>query len=64
MFRWQSRAKPAHVLPSYALEGQPQLKDSSAYRQLRPTKLDKIKNLFHHIHSGGVIGLSPELPGG
>ena len=25
----------------------------------RPTKLDKIKNLYVHLHSGGVIGCSP-----
>ena len=29
-----------------------------------PTKLDKIKNFSHQVRGGGVIGLSPDLPGG
>ena len=33
---------------------QPHLEDSSVYRPLRPTKLDKIKNLHAEIHTGAV----------
>ena len=33
---------------------QPHLEDGSAYRPLRPTKLDKIKNLHAEIHTGAV----------
>ena len=28
----------------------------SVYRPLRPTKLDKIKNLYHYLHSDTLIG--------
>ena len=31
------------------------LKDSTAYSPLRPTKLDKIKNLYHCVRLGAVI---------
>ncbi len=36
-------------------QSHPQLEDGSAYRQLRPTKLDKIKNLYHCVRLGAVI---------
>ena len=35
---------------------QPHLKGGTVRRPLRPTKLDKIKNLFDQIHFGGVVG--------
>ena len=35
-------------------EAHPQLEDSSAYRQLRPTRLDKIKNLHGAVQAGGI----------
>ena len=40
---------------------QPHLEDGSAYRQNRPTQLDKIQNFRHHLNSGDVISLSPDL---
>ncbi len=33
---------------------EPQFEDGSAYRQLRPTRLDKIKNLHLELQAGGV----------
>ena len=43
------------------LERELQLKDGTAYRQVRPTKLDKIKNLSHQVHLDAVIVLSAVL---
>ena len=37
--------------------------ESSQFGTLRPTKLDKIKNLSHQIPGGGVIGRSPANTG-
>ena len=42
-------------------QSQPQLKDGSVYRQLRPTRLDKIKNLYVEIPSIPVAEM--EMPG-
>ena len=42
----------------------PHLKDGTVYRQVRSTKLDKIKNLFHHLHFGSVTGHSLCSAGG
>ena len=33
-------------------------------RMGKSTKPDKIKNTLHYIHSGDVISISPDLPGG
>ena len=32
----------------------PQFKDSTVYRQVRPTRLDEIKNLHLEVQAGGV----------
>ena len=37
------------------LQSQPNFEDGSVYRQLRPTRLDKIKNLYHYFRFGSVI---------
>ena len=43
----------------------PHLKDGTVYRQVRPTRLDKIKNFPHEVRGGGVIGrLSDYTPEG
>jgi len=43
-------------LPEYS-QPHPQLKDGTVYRQDRPTKLDKIKNLSHQVRVGGVVSI-------
>ena len=46
-----------YVAPN--LQADIQFKNGTAYRQVRPTKLDKIKNLFVEVYPSGVIGHSP-----
>ena len=63
------------VLPTVPIESQwcclssemdlhgaePQFKDGSVYRQNRPSKLDKIRNLRVEVDSSGVIGRTLRL---
>ena len=44
------------------LQPHPHLEDGTAYRQVRPTKLDKIKNLHVEVQVGGVSGAGLALP--
>ena len=41
-----------------------QLKLGTAFSQVRPTRLDEIKNLHHYFRFGGVIVHLPASPGG
>ena len=50
------------ILDGIRLQAQPHFKDGTAYRQVRPTKLDKIKNLLDQVRSGGVIGRLSTTP--
>ena len=40
---------------------QPHFEDSTTYRALRPTKLDKIKNFSHQVRRG-IVARSPRYP--
>ena len=55
--KWLGLTKKASVECSW--NPQPHLKHGSAYRQNRPTKLDKIKNLHIDTRAGPVRGASP-----
>ena len=52
---------PQHVTtyqpgdPTGSQSPQPHLEDGTTYRPLRPTKLDKIKNLHLEVQAGGVV---------
>ncbi len=37
-------------------QGHPQFKNGTVYRQVRPTRLDKIKNLFAEIPADALVG--------
>ena len=37
-------------------QGHPQFKNGTVYRQVRPTKLDQIKNLHVEARSGSKVG--------
>ena len=41
--------------PWVVSQSQPHFEYGTAYRQVRPTKLDKIKNFQNHLYVGGVI---------
>ena len=45
-----------HRRPLPSQSPQPHLEDSSVYRQNRPTKLDKIKNLYDQVPVANLTG--------
>ena len=63
MTTWTTRAFLCSLSPTLMIlkasvgsqSPQPHLKSGSAYRQNRPTQLDKIKNLHAEVRSGHVI---------
>ena len=52
----KARGRTEYRLPSTVISqpSQPHLKDGAIYRPLRPTRLDKIKNLSDQVRAGAL----------